>query len=616
MSGSIGNLGTVQGVLPSRPDGAASHAPAHPGGSITWVELLLLAAAFIALFWVNLERLWQWTNPSSGDPNWGHAIFIPLISLVYLLEHRDRLRQTPARPAWAGLLVIAGGIALFVCGIGVGANFVQFGPYLQDLGMLITLLGCVLAIFGWPTVRVASFPIAYLLCALPWPPYVHDALTLPLQKLAATASVRVLQLTGMNVEQAGNTIHILTASGMDRALNVAEACSGMRSLITFIAIGLAVAFLSARSLWQKIIISLAAVPIAIACNVFRIVGEGLLDQHVSRSLSEGFAHSAVGVVLLAPGFALFLMVGWMLDRLTRRKRPVAKSDSARLADRPRTMSGAHSTSGIAPQKMYIAVLCILFTAAGALAATSHVLHFYFLKVSVPLTRPLADLPADLGPWRQCGGNHAIAADVEQKLGTNDYIFRDYVDERAVGDQPIETARRNPAEAEALVQTISGAHPGAVVRVAVTYYTGRVDAVIHQSERCNLAGGIATSVESQPASWDLGGRLLNMRVVHLINDTADGQPPHYVAYCYCVNGSEESEAWRVRGRLMNILERYAWYAKIEVTTGVSDPHESQRVLSDFLKFALPEIERCLPPMHAGPASPSGPEQPVGRGNQHD
>jgi exosortase len=607
VSGSSGILSTTDAASPRGAAVVAPASPAAPGRPITWVHLLVLAAAFGSLFWVNLHRLWQWTNPSSGDPNWGHALFIPLISLAYLLEHRDRVKQTRARPAFSGLFVIFTGIALFVAGIGIGVSFAQFGPYLQDFGMLVTLLGCVLAIFGWPMVRVAAFPIAYLLCALPWPPYIHDALTVPLQKIAATASVHILQLTGMNVEQAGNTLHILTAGGVDRALNVAEACSGMRSLITFVAIGLAVAFLSERPLWQKILISLSAVPIAIACNVFRIVGEGLLDQHVSRSLSEGFAHSAVGLVLLAPGFALFLLVGWLLDRFTTRQRPgktIVKASAAPPGEAPAPASGRRS-----PRTMYVAVLAILLAAATGLAATSHVLHLHFVKIPVPLTHPLTQLPADLGPWRQCGGNRAISADLAQTLGANEYLFRDYVDQRVAGEQAIDAARQEPAQAAALKQEIDAAHPGAVVRLAVTYYTGRVDAVIHQSERCNLAGGIATSVESQPQTWHVDGHPLNMRVVHLIHDnqgnaaSPEANGLHYVAYCYCVNGRLETEAWRVRGMLMNLFEQYAWYAKIEVTTNLADPAESQRVLSDFLTNALPQIEKCLPPM-AGPTEPGG------------
>lgn len=601
MSASDGILSVAEGKPPSRAEAhSCSVAPGHSGPrrSIRWFHLVILAVAFGWLFHENLQRLWEWTNPSSGDPNWGHAIFIPIISLVYLLEHRDRLIRTSIRPAFTGLFVLFAGLALFAGGIGLGVNFAQFGPYLEDFGMLTALLGCVVAIFGWAMARVAAFPIAFLLCALPWPPYVHEALTTPLQRFAATASVHLLQLTGMNVEQAGNTLHILTATGMDRVLNVAEACSGMRSLVTFIAIGLAVAFLSARPLWQKIIISLSAVPIAIACNVFRIAGEALLDQHVSRRLSEGFAHSAIGLVLLAPGFAMFLLVAWALDRLTRRA-PAREALESRRGPTPQSLR-APNPSAVFSGTMYAVVLCILLTAATALAVTTRAMHLYFVKLPVPLSRPLAQLPAHFGAWQECGGDLPIPNDVEQRLGATQYLFRNYVDQRIVSPEAIDAVAQNSAESVALTHSVAAAHPEAVVEVGITYYTGVVDQVIHQSERCNLAAGIATSIDSQLQTWELGNRRLNVRLLHLLSDAdaavaIQGPRPHYVAYCYRVNGREETEAWRARGLLMNIFERQAWFAKIEVSTSLTDPREAQRVLSDFLRGALPEIERCLPPL---------------------
>jgi exosortase/archaeosortase family protein len=100
-----------------------------------------------------------------------------------------------------------------------------------------------------------------------------------------------------------------------RTLNVAEACAGMRSLMTFISVAAAVAFLSSRPLWQKIIVVMFAVPIAIFCNVMRVSGQGLLDRYVSHSLSENFAHQFVGLIMLIPAFLLILLVGWVLDQI-------------------------------------------------------------------------------------------------------------------------------------------------------------------------------------------------------------------------------------------------------------------------------------------------------------
>jgi exosortase/archaeosortase family protein len=103
--------------------------------------------------------------------------------------------------------------------------------------------------------------------------------------------------------------------GTVRTLNVAEACAGLRSLMTFVSVGAAVAFLSARPLWQKIVITVTSIPIAIFCNVMRVSGQGLLDHYVSQQLSENFAHQFVGMIMLIPAFLLILLVGWVLDQI-------------------------------------------------------------------------------------------------------------------------------------------------------------------------------------------------------------------------------------------------------------------------------------------------------------
>jgi exosortase/archaeosortase family protein len=124
-----------------------------------------------------------------------------------------------------------------------------------------------------------------------------------------------LRFTGVNAYRTGTKINMGGITEPLRTLNVAEACAGLRSLMTFITVGMAVAFLSARPLWQKAIITLSAIPIAIFCNVMRVAGQGLLDHYVSRQLSESFAHQFVGLVMLVPAFFLILLVGWVLDHL-------------------------------------------------------------------------------------------------------------------------------------------------------------------------------------------------------------------------------------------------------------------------------------------------------------
>jgi len=277
-----------------------------------WMQIGIVGALFCATFWSNLWRLWLKTNPINGaDVNWQHAIIIPLVGLYYLYANREPLLAAPRRPGWFGAVITLGGILLFGYGIWPGQN-----DFLKDMGMVVTLFGVVALLAGWSVMQIAWFPIVYLVCGIPWPGLVYSWVSSPLQRLAAKVAVIVLQLTGVDAQNRGTKIEMPgVVAGVPRVLNVAEACSGLKSLMTFISLAAAIAFLSARPLWQKIVIVLSAIPIAIFCNVMRVTGQGLLDHYVSPQLSESYAHQFVGVVMLIPAFFLILGVGWVLDRM-------------------------------------------------------------------------------------------------------------------------------------------------------------------------------------------------------------------------------------------------------------------------------------------------------------
>jgi exosortase len=328
----------------------------------TWVKIWILAPLFIAVYWLVLRWLWDKTNPLYGEANWGHAICIPAVGLYYLYINREELLRQPVEPLLFGKfmnpqrlypavgMLVAGAIAYFLVhdansfaqtlggglaaygllvllldwGLGsllFGLAMFAFGIYpgknqfVQGCAMSVTLFGIVLILSGWKVMKYAWFPIFYLLCGIPWPGLVYSYIASPLQTLAAKVAVHTLQFTGVNAYRTGTKINMGGLSTPLRTLNVAEACAGLRSLMTFITVGVAVAFLSARPLWQKLIIMLSAIPIAIFCNVMRVAGQGLLDHYVSRQFSESFAHQFVGLVMLVPAFFMILLVAWVLDHL-------------------------------------------------------------------------------------------------------------------------------------------------------------------------------------------------------------------------------------------------------------------------------------------------------------
>src|SRR5687768_11288996 len=275
-----------------------------------WMRVGIIAMLFAALFWPNFRRLWLKTNPFTGEPNWQHSIFVPLIGLYYLYLNRDGLLRAKVQTAWSGLAILLGGLLMFAYGIWPGQN-----DFVKDFGMVVALFGLVLLLCGWQVMKIAWFPIAFLVAALPWPQLVYSWVAMPLQELAAGAATATLRGTGVDAVRSGTKIHMMGEGGAMRTLNVAEACAGLKSLMTFIAVAAAVAFLSFRPLWQKVLITLSAIPIAIFCNMVRVTGQGLLDYYVSQKWSESFAHQFAGMVMMIPAFFLILLVAWIVDNI-------------------------------------------------------------------------------------------------------------------------------------------------------------------------------------------------------------------------------------------------------------------------------------------------------------
>jgi exosortase len=369
------NSGTVAEAPPSSRYGPAEGGTSEqlPKGWLdvpirAWVILLSLSVVFVLLYWTSLHRLWLKTNPINGVAEWAHAVFVPVIGAYYLLMHLDELLKTHVKPLlgldiypWrfisAGLTFVGGlilwkvlptlpgpfttysgeigtlgqgltyfaafvlvfdwgigtllaGLATYAYGIYPGSN-----DFVKDIGMVMTVFGTVLAIGGWGIMRIAWFPCVFLICALPWPGLFYSKAAMPMQELAANVAVGVMQLLGVSVENSGTQI-VINRPGLDpRILNVAEACAGLKGLMTFVTMGAAVGFLSSRPLWQKIFITLSAVPIAIACNSLRVSGQGILDYYWGEQWSSGFAHQFAGIVLLLPGFLALLGVVWVLDKM-------------------------------------------------------------------------------------------------------------------------------------------------------------------------------------------------------------------------------------------------------------------------------------------------------------
>jgi hypothetical protein len=261
---------------------------------------------------------------------------------------------------------------------------------------------------------------------------------------------------------------------------------------------------------------------------------------------------------------------------------------------------------VSRQTPFVVVVLVLLIAAVSLNGAAQFLKLHFKKLPVPLAKPLDSIPVMLGPWVCVSKDEQLASDLEQTLQTDVFVFRDYVNSAVVPAARIAEFEGKSHDARlALLGKLRHENPDVVVNLAVTYYTGKADTVAHIPERCYVADGYEASDWEFPV-WDVNStrsKLPNGQVeVKFINfedQTGVSQVTKSVAYFFHCNGNYQSDPLRVRASLQNLLEKYGYYAKVELMTTESNREKSAAVMKDFLRSALPEIEKTLPDWNSLP-----------------
>jgi exosortase len=249
---------------------------------------------------VAAELFRDWTR----DANYSHGFLIPVISAFLIWQRRAELARTPLRPSLAGLGLLLVSAALLVLGV-AGAEV-----FTQRVSLVVALAGGVWFLAGGTWVRKLAFPILFLLLAVPLPYVIYYDLTGPLQGMAARAAIRGLHLVGIPAVAEGNIIHLPAAS-----LEVAEACSGIRSLYAFLALGALLARTLPLAIWGRIAIFLLTIPLSAAGNALRVWGSGVAAYLFGARYAEGLAHELFGIVIFAVGLGALALVGRGVNRL-------------------------------------------------------------------------------------------------------------------------------------------------------------------------------------------------------------------------------------------------------------------------------------------------------------
>jgi exosortase len=257
-------------------------------GALAWLYADVLVA---------LIRQWQ------ADDNYSHGFLVPLFAAYFVWERRHSLATARPQPAAIGAAVIVLGLGLFLGGILAAELF------LTRVSLLCLLAGTVLFVWGPTHLKLVSFPIAFLLLMIPLPTIVFNQVAFPLQLTASRVGEVLIAAAGIPVLRDGN---ILQLPG--RTLEVAEACSGIRSLISLLMLSTLLGYFTETSSVRRAAVVLAAVPLAIATNAFRVAGTAMASRWIGPSAADGFFHSFSGWVLFLVTCGALMLLQRVLPR--------------------------------------------------------------------------------------------------------------------------------------------------------------------------------------------------------------------------------------------------------------------------------------------------------------
>jgi exosortase len=538
-------------------------------GRSTWIWTGIVAGLYLVLFRHEIGRLvGRWAH----DASWSHGFLIPWLSLYFVHQRRSRILQVRASPSLLGCAALVFWICVYVFNSVSPSGY----AYLRSLSMILALASIVLFLGGWGMLRQTWFPILYLLFAVPLPDRAYVAMTLPLRVAAAGVAAALLDLVPhVEAVARGAVIDVIYRGRLlEPALDVAEACSGMRLLVALAALGVALAYLHDRPRWQRGVLLACTVPIAILCNLVRVTLTGFIYVLIGPQYAQGLYHDLLGLAMLPLALGAYSGLAWFMSSLfvedtegqtqdvvvrktpglpVRVKRPDGGghmpcdggSPTESGPDRPAT---AHPPRRVQPA--ILACAAALALCGAAMSALTADMGLSLQREPPVLRRPLDQMEdSALAPFRIVSRLRIEDAAVLKSLGTQDYV---------------QWAVREEAQDEA------GA--GRSVLVFITFY-GQPDRVPHVPEECYVGAGfqclttesVSLQVGGPGQQRTLPGRYLVFGPTHADPVGGAGNVP--VLYLFRVNGRYAATRDEVRRTLnRDLLAGRSYFSKVELVFG--------------------------------------------------
>ncbi len=264
---------------------------------LTFVAVGLALAVYAPILWYMVLH-WKQVD------DYSHGFLIVPLAVYFAWERKRDLARAPIEPSWWGVVPLAlGALTLTVGRLGVELMNMR-------VSFVLTLIGIVLLLMGRKVFRVLAFPLCFLFLTVPLPQSLVNEVAFPLQLIAADFAVDALYHLGIPALREGNIIHLANTQ-----LFVAEACSGLRSLMALITLGVIFAYFFCKSLAERLIIVFSAIPIAIVVNAFRVALTGVLTHHLGEEAAGGWIHQTEGLFTFGIAFVLLLGEAWLLARV-------------------------------------------------------------------------------------------------------------------------------------------------------------------------------------------------------------------------------------------------------------------------------------------------------------
>jgi exosortase len=260
-----------------------------------------ITVAIVIVFWQVFVRL---VDAWIVDGNYSHGFLIIPIALYFVWERRAQLASAATRPSWMGLVAFGGGILILLAGLWGSELF------LSRFALIPVIAGIVWFVLGWNHLKILAFPIAFLVLMMPIPSIIFNQITFPLQMIASRVGEWAISVVGIPVLREGNVLILAHTT-----LEVAEACSGIRSLVSLITLGIVYGYFMDSRTWVRVLIVASAVPVAILANGARVAGTGMAAHWIGKDAAEGFFHEFSGWIVFLFAFLMILAIQKFIAKL-------------------------------------------------------------------------------------------------------------------------------------------------------------------------------------------------------------------------------------------------------------------------------------------------------------